>query len=123
MDLDARILDVLAKADGYVSVDEVRDSLADCGVEELQAVMNQMLDNGLIDLSRQSVAVQRVRITGKGRLRLSAAHKAAQQYADDKRERRLDRKIAIAGVLVPTITFVLGLIVERLWAVTTIIVG
>lgn len=43
-----------------------------------------------------------------------AAKERAKQDAEKERERRFQKKIAIAQVLVPLITFILGILVEHL---------
>lgn len=54
-------------------------------------------------------------ITTLGNDELSAFEKSCQEYTDKKRQQRFDNKIAIASVLIPLITFILGLFVEH-WA-------
>lgn len=42
------------------------------------------------------------------------AEEVAEKKAEEERERRFQKKIAIAQVLVPFITFILGILVEHL---------
>ena len=42
------------------------------------------------------------------------AQEVAEKKAEEERERRFQKKIAIAQVLVPLITFILGILVEHL---------
>lgn len=41
------------------------------------------------------------------------AEEVAEKKAEEERERRFQKKIAIAQVLVPLITFILGIVVDR----------
>ena len=50
-----------------------------------------------------------------------AAKERAKQDAEKERERRFQKKIAIAQVLVPLITFILGILVEHLSGIAGIV--
>lgn len=50
-----------------------------------------------------------------------AAKERAKQDAEKKRERRFQKKIAIAQVLVPFITFILGVLAEHFSGIAEII--
>lgn len=52
-------------------------------------------------------------LTTSGLDALSEFEEVSRQHTQNERDRRFDRKIAIAQVLVPLITFLLGLIVEH----------
>lgn len=49
------------------------------------------------------------------------AEEVAQKKAEEERERRFQKKIAIAQVLVPLITFILGVLVEHLSGIAEIV--
>ena len=49
------------------------------------------------------------------------AEEVAEKKAEDERERRFQKKIAIAQVLVPLITFILGILVEHLSGIAEIV--
>ena len=49
------------------------------------------------------------------------AEEVAEKKAEDERERRSQKKIAIAQVLVPLITFILGILVEHLSGIAEIV--
>ena len=50
-----------------------------------------------------------------------AVKERAKQDAEKERERRFQKKIAIAQVLVPLITFILGILVEHLSSIGEIV--
>lgn len=52
------------------------------------------------------------RLTPKGEAALAAFIKEREQETKDERQRRFQNQISVAQVLVPAVTFVLGLIVE-----------
>lgn len=52
-------------------------------------------------------------ITEKGRAKLKALENEAKQEAESKRQQRFENKISVLNVLVPAVTFVLGLLVEH----------
>ena len=49
------------------------------------------------------------------------AEEVAEKKAEEERERRFQKKIAIAQVLVPLITFILGILVEHLSGIGEIV--
>ena len=49
------------------------------------------------------------------------AKEVAEKKAEEERERRFQKKIAIAQVLVPLITFILGILVEHLSGIGEIV--
>lgn len=49
------------------------------------------------------------------------AEEVAEKKAEEERERRFQKKIAIAQVLVPLITFILGVLVEHLSGIAEIV--
>lgn len=49
------------------------------------------------------------------------AEEVAEKKAEEERERRFQKKIAIAQVLVPLITFILGILVEHLSSIGEIV--
>ena len=49
------------------------------------------------------------------------AEGVAEKKAEEERERRFQKKIAIAQVLVPLITFILGILVEHLSGIAEIV--
>ena len=49
------------------------------------------------------------------------AEEVAEKKAEEERERRFQKKIAIAQVLVPLITFILGILVEHLSGIAEIV--
>lgn len=52
-------------------------------------------------------------LTLKGEDALSEFEKTHRKEAEDKRQRRFQNQVAVAQVLVPLITFILGLVVEH----------
>jgi hypothetical protein len=52
-------------------------------------------------------------LTHKGEDALSEFEKAHRKEAEDKRQRRFQNQVSVAQVLVPLVTFVLGLVVEH----------
>ena len=52
-------------------------------------------------------------ITDKGNAALEAREGKRRQEAEDKRQQRFQNQISVAQVLVPFVTFVLGLVVEH----------
>ena len=52
-------------------------------------------------------------IADKGLALLQQMEKAREKEAEDKRQRRFQNQVSVAQVLVPAITFVLGLIIEH----------
>lgn len=61
--------------------------------------------------------------TALGEDALSEFEQKREQQAQDERERRFNRKISIAQVLVPLITFLLGLLVEHYAGIVSAIVS
>lgn len=53
------------------------------------------------------------KLTLAGESAISEFEQKREQQAQDERERRFNRKIAIAQVLIPLITFILGLLAEH----------
>ena len=88
-----------------------------------------LLDDKLIDISRSNFKDRSEQVLGtnfiyhscdesytlssKGEDALAAYDQMVKDKAENKRQQRFDNKIAIATVLVPLITFVLGLVVEH----------
>lgn len=54
-----------------------------------------------------------ITLTNKGQCLLDELQKIADQQAEKEKQNRFQKKISIASVLVPCVTFVLGLIVEH----------
>lgn len=52
-------------------------------------------------------------LTHRGEDALSEFEQDRQKQAEDKRQRRFQNKVSVAQVLVPFVTFVLGLVVEH----------
>ena len=49
------------------------------------------------------------------------AEEVAEKKAKEERERRFQKKLAIAQVLVPLITFILGILVEHLSGIAEVV--
>ena len=62
-------------------------------------------------------------ITSLGEDALSEFEQKREQHAQGERERRFNRKISIAQMLVPLITFLLGLLVEHYAGIVSAIVS
>ena len=62
-------------------------------------------------------------ITQKGRAALEEAYQAAEQKAKDERQQRFDNKISIANVLVPLVTFLLGLVIEHYTGIVRLVLS
>ncbi|MCD8384633.1 MAG: hypothetical protein LUC39_06700 [Clostridiales bacterium] len=60
------------------------------------------------------VAEVRYRLTPKGEDALAAFEQVHQEKTEAKRQQRFENQVSVASVLVPLITFVLGLIVEHM---------
>ena len=88
--------------------DSNRDGLADT------ARIEQMIKDGLLE--GKTEAYCHISITKPGRLYLQDAYKAAEEerkkQAEQKRQQRFDNKISVASLLIPLVTFFLGIIVE-----------
>lgn len=69
----------------------------------------------LIRYYNKKLRVSMVTLTPQAFLMEQYLKNRAQDKADKKRQQRFDNKIAIASVLIPLITFILGLFVEH-WA-------
>ena len=54
-----------------------------------------------------------ISLTSKGIKRLDELYKEADKESKQERQQRFDNKVSVASVLVPLITFVLGLLVEH----------
>ena len=54
------------------------------------------------------------RITPEGEDALKVFEDICNEHAQNERQRRFENKIAVANMLVPAITFILGMIVEHL---------
>lgn len=63
------------------------------------------------------------KLTLAGESALSEFEQEREQHAQNERERRFNRKIAIAQVLIPLITFLLGLLVEHYAGIVSAIVS
>lgn len=53
------------------------------------------------------------RITEAGKSMLTLIEKEANKQAENKRQQRLQNQFSVASILVPLVTFILGLIVEH----------
>lgn len=58
------------------------------------------------------LGTDKVELTSSGANAYEEANEKRNTQAEQKRQQRFDNKISVASVLIPTITFVLGLIVE-----------
>lgn len=54
-----------------------------------------------------------ITLTDKGQLLLNELQEIANQQANQERQTRFENKISIASVLVPCVTFILGMFVEH----------
>ena len=62
------------------------------------------------------------KLTLAGESAISEFEQKREQQAQDERERRFNRKIAIAQVLIPLVTFILGLLAEHYAGIVSAIV-
>lgn len=60
-------------------------------------------------------------ITPGGKDRLLAYEEMVRQQAEDKAQQRFQNKISVLQVLIPAVTFVLGLVVEHLTGVVELV--
>jgi len=88
-----------------------------------------LVSNGLIrtiktevlpDLCLRDVAWE---ITVPGKNALAEFEDEAHQRAENKKQQRFQNKVSVAQVLVPAITFILGLIVEHTTGIVEICLG
>ena len=56
-------------------------------------------------------------LTDSGRAAASEAKEKRNKEAADKAQQRFQNKISVAQVVVPVVTFILGLLVEHYWSV------
>lgn len=56
-------------------------------------------------------------LTDSGRAAVSEAKEKRNKEAADKAQQRFQNKISVAQVVVPVVTFILGLLVEHYWSV------
>lgn len=54
-----------------------------------------------------------LKLTSAGRTAFENAQEERNQDAEKKRQQRFDNKISVASVLIPSITFVIGILVEH----------
>ena len=75
------------------------------------------VEKALVDLGRQgyvtsAVGSDIVTLTTAGRTAFEGAQISRKKQTDDKKQQRFQNKISVASVLVPLVTFFLGLVVE-----------
>ena len=76
------------------------------------------IDAAVEDLKEQGYVVGRIgsrslSLTSAGRIAYETAKEEREKQAKNERQQRFDNKISVASVLIPCITFVLGLIIEH----------
>ena len=61
----------------------------------------------------QDMDLEKIYITSKGYARLSELEKIRAQNAERKKQQAFQNKVSIANVLVPLVTFILGMLTEH----------
>ena len=79
-------------------------------VYNIEAALKDLMTQSYISATYGS---DTVKITSTGRIAYEAAKEERQQQTKNERQQRFDNKISVASVLIPLITFVLGLTVEH----------
>lgn len=81
-------------------------------VKEVRIAINDMLQNNPNSLITKPIGKRTLKMTSAGNIAYEQAEDDRHQQAKKERQQRFDNKVSIASVLVPLITFFLGLIVE-----------
>lgn len=110
-DLEYEILNMLLDAGGYVDRSDLASKFDDVSYE-FQLEQSHLFKCGYISESMDS---SKIRIIPKGNARLSELEQIRAQNAERKKQQSFENKISIANVLVPFVTFILGVFVEH-WA-------
>lgn len=96
-------IDMLKRAEkGVIWDDQPPDSKT-----ALRYLLNAGLCQWRVDIQSGLIV-----ITESGKAKLSEAEEAAEQKAKEESQRKFQNKVSVAQVLVPAVTFILGLIVE-----------
>lgn len=111
---ELQILNAVANNGGSIGYTELMNQgLSDSVFDPLtdRALIRALHKSGV--LSGDLSAYGSVFISDDGRLRLRHLQHEAEEQAKQERQQRFDNKIAVANILVPLITFVLGILVEH----------
>lgn len=107
--LRREILDCISRHQNALKIEDLRAELkADAG--QLRAVLRNMTEDGLV---LQRLSTDAYAITNKGIEALGTLEEMTHKEAEAKARQRFQDKVSIAGVLVPAIAFVLGVLVEH----------
>ena len=81
-------------------------------VTDVRIALNDMMKNSETPFIIRPVGKNTYKLTSHGNIAYETAQEERCKQAEQKRQQRFDNKISVATVLVPLITFVLGLFVE-----------
>lgn len=76
---------------------------------EVEKALSDLRGQGYVT---SAVGSDIVTLTAAGRAAFEGAQISRKKQADDKKQQRFQNKISVASVLVPLVTFLLGLVVE-----------
>lgn len=108
--LRREILTELSSARYSLQISDLHCKLGGSPIE-LQAVLRNLAEDGLVkDLNHDSVVFQ---ITDRGLEALTVLKEMARKEAKQQAQQRFENKVSVASVLVPTVTFFIGLVVEH----------
>ena len=93
-------------------------SHAQTDLQTYKAQIKKLKENGYI--SGILKPYSNVMLTPEGRLHLAALKNEAENKSQQEKQQRFDNKISILSVLVPFISFILGLVVEHYADIVTL---
>ena len=81
-------------------------------VKEVRIAINDMLQPNPKPLIVRPIGKQTLKLTSAGNVAYEQAEDDRHQQAKEEAQQSFDNKVSIASLLIPLITFILGLIVE-----------
>ena len=81
-------------------------------VKEVRIAIDDMLRNRPDSLIIKPVGKRTLKLTSAGNIAYEQAEDDRRKQAKEETQQRFDNKVSIASLLIPLITFILGLIVE-----------
>ena len=81
-------------------------------VGDVRIALNDMMKNSETPYIIRPVGKNTYKLTSHGNIAYETAQEERRKQAKDKKQQSFNNKVSVATVLIPLITFVLGLIVE-----------
>ena len=108
-DLEYEILKMLMDAGGHIDSRDLASEFGDVE-RDFKLARSNLFRSGYIT---QGMDWEKIYITSKGYARLSELEKIRAQDAERKKQQAFQNKVSIANVLVPLVTFILGMLTEH----------